>query len=55
MKGAGVVAATIPIVKGKVVSAIVRIVKVEVAAPIVKGKEVAATTPTIKVEAVKKI
>jgi hypothetical protein len=54
MKGAKVVATTIPIVKGKVVSAIVPTVKVEVAAPIVKAKEVATTTPAIKVEAIEK-
>ncbi len=54
MKGVGVVAATIPIVKGKVVLAIVPIVKVEVATPIVKVEEVVATTSAIKVEAVKK-
>jgi hypothetical protein len=54
MKGAGVAATIIPIVKAKVVATIVPIVKVEVATLVVKAKKVAATTPTIKVEVVEK-
>jgi hypothetical protein len=54
MKGARVVTTTIPIVKAKVVLAIVLVLKVEVATPIVKAEEVAAAPPTTKVEVAKK-
>ncbi|CAM6027384.1 unnamed protein product [Sphagnum balticum] len=40
MKGVGVAVTTIPIMKAKVVAAIVLAVKVEVASPVMKAKEV---------------
>ncbi len=54
MKGAGVGVTTIPIVKAKVVVAIVLGVKVKVAAPLVKAEEIATTTLVIKVEVAEK-